>query len=59
VGYSADVFLKTPSGKTVGQQFSLTGHEQKELLALARKSVEYAQYAKESRMNQARAQAKC
>jgi MEMO1 family protein len=42
VGYSADVFLKTPSGKTVGQQFSLTGHEQKELLALARKSVEYA-----------------
>jgi MEMO1 family protein len=42
VGYSADVFLKTSSGKTVGQQFSLTGHEKNELLALARKSVEYA-----------------
>jgi len=42
VGYSADVFLKTPSGKTVEPQFSLTGHEKDELLALARKSVEYA-----------------
>jgi len=42
VGYSADVFLKTPSGKTVEPQFSLTGHEKNELLALARKSVEYA-----------------
>ncbi len=42
VGYSADVFLKTPSGKTVEPQFSLNGHEKNELLALARKSVEYA-----------------
>jgi MEMO1 family protein len=42
VGYSADVFLKTPSGKTVEPQFSLNGREQNELLALARKSVEYA-----------------
>ncbi len=42
VGYSADVFLKAPSGKTVEPQFSLTGHEKSELLALARKSVEYA-----------------
>jgi AmmeMemoRadiSam system protein B/AmmeMemoRadiSam system protein A len=42
VGYSADVFLKTPSGKTVEPQFSLNGHEKDELLALARKSVEYA-----------------
>ena len=42
VGYSADVFLKTPSAKTVEPQFSLTGHEKDELLALARKSVEYA-----------------
>jgi len=42
VGYSADVFLKTPSGKTVEPQFALTGHEKNELLALARKSVEYA-----------------
>jgi len=42
VGYGADVFLKTQSGKTVEPQFSLTGHEKNELLALARKSVEYA-----------------
>ena len=42
VGYSADVFLKTQGGKTVEPQFSLTGHEKNELLALARKSVEYA-----------------
>ncbi|HEX7424669.1 MAG TPA: AmmeMemoRadiSam system protein B [Terriglobales bacterium] len=42
VGYSADVFLKTQSGKIVGPQFSLNGHEKNELLALARKSVEYA-----------------
>ena len=42
VGYSADVFLKTQSGKTVEPQFSLTAHEKNELLALARKSVEYA-----------------
>ena len=42
VGYSADVFVKTQSGMTVGPQFSLNGHEKNELLALARKSVEYA-----------------
>jgi len=42
VGYSADVFLKTQSGKAVEPQFSLNGHEKNELLALARKSVEYA-----------------
>jgi MEMO1 family protein len=42
VGYSADVFLKTQGGKTVEPQFSLTRHEKNELLALARKSVEYA-----------------
>jgi AmmeMemoRadiSam system protein B/AmmeMemoRadiSam system protein A len=42
VGYSADVFLKTPSGKAVEPQFSLNGHEKNELLTLARKSVEYA-----------------
>jgi hypothetical protein len=42
VGYSADVFVKTPSGKTVEPQFSLNGREKNELLALARKSVEYA-----------------
>jgi MEMO1 family protein len=42
VGYSADVFLKTQSRKTVEPQFSLSAHEKNELLALARKSVEYA-----------------
>jgi AmmeMemoRadiSam system protein B/AmmeMemoRadiSam system protein A len=42
VGYSADVFLKTPSGKAVEPQFSLSGREKNELLALARKSVEHA-----------------
>jgi MEMO1 family protein len=42
VGYSADVFLKAQSGKTVEPQFSLNGHEKNELLALARKSVEHA-----------------
>jgi len=42
VGYSADLFLKTPAGKATQPQFSLTGHEKSELLALARKSVEQA-----------------
>ena len=42
VGYSADVFVKTHSATTVEPQFSLDGHEKNELLALARKSVEYA-----------------
>ncbi|MGB8011625.1 MAG: AmmeMemoRadiSam system protein B [Terriglobales bacterium] len=42
VGYSADVFLKTSSAKAADAQFSLNGHEKSELLALARKSVEYA-----------------
>ncbi|MBZ5682486.1 MAG: AmmeMemoRadiSam system protein B [Acidobacteriia bacterium] len=42
VGYSADVFLRTQSGKAVEPQFSLNGHEKNEMLALARKSVEYA-----------------
>ena len=42
VGYSADVFLKTPTAKTLEPQFSLNGHEKSELLALARKSAEYA-----------------
>ena len=42
VGYSADVFLKTPSAKAVEPQFSLNNHEKTELLRLARKSVEYA-----------------
>ena len=42
VGYSADVFVKAGSGKTVEAQFSLNAHEKNELLALARKSAEYA-----------------
>lgn len=41
VGYSADVFVKAPDGKTAETPFSLTEQEKKELLALARKSVEY------------------
>lgn len=42
VGYSADVFVKTQGNKIVEPRFSLTGQEKKELLALARRSVEYA-----------------
>jgi hypothetical protein len=42
VGYSADVFTKTLTEKINEQKFSLSGHDKKELLALARKSVEYA-----------------
>ncbi len=41
VGYSADVFVKTLGGKAVDTPFSLTDPEKAELLALARKSVEY------------------
>ena len=42
VGYSADVFLKTQGGKPVNPPFSLNANEENELLALARKSVEYS-----------------
>ena len=42
VGYSADVFVKTQGAKAVEPPFSLNDHEKSELLALARKSVEYA-----------------
>jgi len=42
VGYSADVFVKTQSGKTAEPQFSLSGHDKNELLVLARTSVDYA-----------------
>jgi AmmeMemoRadiSam system protein B/AmmeMemoRadiSam system protein A len=42
VGYSADVFLKTPGNKSAESQFSLNSHEKSELLSLARKSTEYA-----------------
>jgi AmmeMemoRadiSam system protein B/AmmeMemoRadiSam system protein A len=41
VGYSADVFVKTQGGKAAEIPFSLSAPEKKELLALARKSVEY------------------
>jgi AmmeMemoRadiSam system protein B/AmmeMemoRadiSam system protein A len=41
VGYSADVFVKADSGKAVETPFSLSEPEKSELLALARKSVEY------------------
>jgi AmmeMemoRadiSam system protein B/AmmeMemoRadiSam system protein A len=42
VGYSADVFVKTHHEKAAETPFSLTDKEKAELLALARKSVEYA-----------------
>jgi AmmeMemoRadiSam system protein A/AmmeMemoRadiSam system protein B len=42
VGYSADVFVKAPTGKAVETPFSLSDHDKNELLALARKSVEQA-----------------
>ena len=41
VGYSADVFVKAPAGKVAETPFSLSEQEKSELLALARKSVEY------------------
>ena len=41
VGYSADVFVKADGGKAVETPFSLSEPEKSELLALARKSVEY------------------
>ncbi len=42
VGYSADIFVKTHHVKAAETPFSLTDKEKAELLALARKSVEYA-----------------
>jgi len=42
VGYSADVFVKAQSNRAAVPQFSLNNSEKKELLALARRSVEYA-----------------
>ncbi len=41
VGYSADVFMKAPGAETVETPFSLSAEEKRELLALARKSVEF------------------
>jgi AmmeMemoRadiSam system protein A len=48
VGYSADIFVKDSSGKQAAPAFSLSDQEKNELLALARKSVEYAVVAKEA-----------
>jgi AmmeMemoRadiSam system protein B/AmmeMemoRadiSam system protein A len=42
VGYSADLFVKAPHGEAEETPFSLTDAEKSELLALARKSAEYA-----------------
>jgi hypothetical protein len=42
VGYSADLFVKAAHGAAVRPPFSLTDQEKSELLALARKSAEYA-----------------
>jgi AmmeMemoRadiSam system protein B/AmmeMemoRadiSam system protein A len=41
VGYSADIFVKAAGKKAAETSFSLTDPEKRELLALARKSVEY------------------
>lgn len=41
VGYSADVFVKAPSANIVETPFSLSAADKAELLALARKSVEF------------------
>lgn len=41
VGYSADVFVKAPHAATEPPPFSLSDADKKELLALARKSVEH------------------
>jgi AmmeMemoRadiSam system protein B/AmmeMemoRadiSam system protein A len=41
VGYSADIFVKAEVKKAVETPFSLTEAEKSDLLALARKSVEY------------------
>jgi hypothetical protein len=42
VGYSADVFVKAPTDQSAETPFSLSDSEKRELLALARKSVESA-----------------
>jgi hypothetical protein len=42
VGYSAWALVKTQNQRAAQPQFSLGNHEKSELLALARKSVEYA-----------------
>jgi AmmeMemoRadiSam system protein B/AmmeMemoRadiSam system protein A len=42
VGYSADLFVKAKSGKAAQAGFSLSEEEKRELLELARKSVERA-----------------
>jgi AmmeMemoRadiSam system protein B/AmmeMemoRadiSam system protein A len=42
VGYSADLFVKAPQGSADDAPFSLTSQEKSELLALARKSAEFA-----------------
>jgi hypothetical protein len=47
VGYSADLFVKAPQAAAAQAPFSLTGQEKAELLALARKSVEYTVQTKE------------
>jgi AmmeMemoRadiSam system protein B/AmmeMemoRadiSam system protein A len=48
VGYSADIFVRASDGKARQSAFSLNEHEKSELLALARKSVEYAVTTKEA-----------
>jgi MEMO1 family protein len=59
VGYSADVFLKTPTAKTVEPQFSLNGHEKRTNCSLWRASRWSTRCGRKRCMNQPRAQAKC
>ena len=47
VGYSADIFVKAANSAAAETPFSLSAQEKSELLALARKSVEYVVQEKE------------
>ncbi|MGP8250475.1 MAG: AmmeMemoRadiSam system protein B [Terracidiphilus sp.] len=53
VGYSADLFLKAQGGSAMDAPFTLDEQEEKQLLALARKSVERA--VRDRRLNEAAA----
>ena len=48
VGYSADVFVKAPQASAAQAPFSLSSKDKTDLLALARKSVEYVIHEKKS-----------
>ena len=48
VGYSADLFVKSAHAADAAPPFSLTDQEKTELLALARKSAEYAVHTRQA-----------